>query len=216
MLPTRSDLADRNAELAQAYQQGDSQAGETLLQLNEGLIGRVARKYFARHPHALDLEDLRQEARIGLLRAAEVHDPARGAFSTVAVWWMEQTCRRAIDNTGALIRIPVNQRYLSGPRPEAVLALDRRVGGDQEDRFGELLEDPASVGWEDGVLTELQLAAAMGRLEETERTVIVQHFGLDAPKRSLRAIAEDLGYSPEWTRRTEARALGRLKRALAG
>jgi RNA polymerase primary sigma factor len=55
---------------------------------------------------SLDLDDLLQEARIGLMRAAELWEPSRGAFSTYAYVRMRQAIARAIDERGQMIRIP--------------------------------------------------------------------------------------------------------------
>lgn len=58
----------------------------------------------------LPLEDLIQEANIGLLRAAERFDFRRGfKFSTYATWWIRQAVTRGIADTARAIRVPVHQ-----------------------------------------------------------------------------------------------------------
>jgi RNA polymerase primary sigma factor len=57
----------------------------------------------------LPLEDLIQEANLGLMRAAEKFDFRRGfKFSTYATAWIRQGVLRALADTGRLIRVPVH------------------------------------------------------------------------------------------------------------
>jgi RNA polymerase primary sigma factor len=75
-----------------------------LIEANLRLVMFVARRF--RH-RGLDLADLVQEGTIGLLRAVDLFDPARGVtFATYATWWVRQTMGRAIEKSGRAIRLP--------------------------------------------------------------------------------------------------------------
>ncbi|HEY7151425.1 MAG TPA: sigma-70 family RNA polymerase sigma factor, partial [Solirubrobacterales bacterium] len=76
--------------------------------------------------HGLALQDLVQEAMLGLIRAAEKFDWRRGyKFSTYAVLWIKQAIQRGLDNTGRPVRIPahVAQRERTVNRTEAELSV---------------------------------------------------------------------------------------------
>jgi hypothetical protein len=71
------------------------EAQAALIRANMRLVASVAKEYRGR---GIPLVDLIQEGNIGLLRAVEEFDPAKGyGFSTYATWWIRQVIGRALD-----------------------------------------------------------------------------------------------------------------------
>jgi RNA polymerase primary sigma factor len=94
---------DEECHLAQRAACGDRDARRQLTEANLRLVVAIAKRYAGL---GVPLADLIQEGNLGLLRAVEDYDPARGRFSTHAVWWIKQAVRRALDNHARTIRIP--------------------------------------------------------------------------------------------------------------
>jgi len=73
---------------------------------NGRLVVAIARRYQHR---GLSLDNLVQEGTVGLLRAVDLFDPARGyKFSTYAVWWIKQAVTRALAQQVPLAHVPDN------------------------------------------------------------------------------------------------------------
>ena len=80
-------------------------ARERMILANTRLVISIARKH--KTGATLGFRDLVQEGVFGLAAAVEKFDHKRGLkFSTYATHWIEQSIRRAIENSGRTIRIP--------------------------------------------------------------------------------------------------------------
>jgi RNA polymerase primary sigma factor len=96
--------AAQERQLAYRIADGDAEAREHLVRANLRLVVAIARDYVGR---GLDLPDLIAEGNLGLLRAAEAFDPGMNTrFATYAGYWIKQSIKRALVNTGKAIRIP--------------------------------------------------------------------------------------------------------------
>ncbi|WP_024796832.1 sigma-70 family RNA polymerase sigma factor [Tomitella biformata] len=105
-LETRPRLgAVRKRALAVVVREGQA-ARQHLLEANLRLVVSLAKRYTGR---GMPLLDLIQEGNLGLIRAMEKFDYAKGfKFSTYATWWIRQAITRGMADQGRTIRLPVH------------------------------------------------------------------------------------------------------------
>lgn len=96
--------ADEEKKLAYKINDGDCQARDYMVRANLRLVVNIARGYTGR---GLSLQDLIAEGNMGLMRAVEGFDPSRNIrFSTYASYWIKQSIKRGLINTGKTVRLP--------------------------------------------------------------------------------------------------------------
>ncbi len=92
--------------LAKKIKRGDREARNHMIQANLRLVVKIAHDY---KDFGLPLLDLISEGNIGLIKAVERFDPAKGGkLSTYAAWWIKQSIKRALANQSKTIRLPVH------------------------------------------------------------------------------------------------------------
>ena len=92
--------------LAARIKKGDKKAREHMIKANLRLVVKIARDY---EGIGLPLLDLISEGNIGLMKAVERFDPAKGGkLSTYGSWWIKQSIKRALANQSKTIRLPVH------------------------------------------------------------------------------------------------------------
>lgn len=115
----------------------------SLIEANLRLVITIARSYMWSN---ISIEDLVQEGNIGLMRAVESFDFARGnRFSTYASYWVRQSIARAVNFHGRLIRMPVHViRELSRiSRCERIMLQENDGRVPTAEEIGKLLQMPA-------------------------------------------------------------------------
>ncbi len=130
-------------ELARRVKRGDTRAREQMIKANLRLVVKIARDY---EGIGLPLLDLISEGNIGLTKAVERFDPAKGGkLSTYGAWWIKQSIKRALANQSKTIRLPVHLVDKIARMQRAALQLQEELGRDPTDEeLGQALHVPAS------------------------------------------------------------------------
>ncbi|MGB1275226.1 MAG: sigma-70 family RNA polymerase sigma factor, partial [Nannocystaceae bacterium] len=145
---------DAERQLAQAR----ARFVEANLRLVISLVQKVGRGQ-------LPLHDLIQEGNLGLMKAVDRFDPARGVrFSTYAAWWIRHTVSRAIGDKSRAVRLPVHMVEQRRKLHRLTLAFEAKHGRSPTD-------------WELAELAELKLE----KLRQTRCFLVASGVSLDTP-----------------------------------
>ena len=148
-------------ELAAKIKRGDSKARSLMIRANLRLVVKIAHDYANL---GLPLLDLISEGNIGLMKAVERFDPAKGGkLSTYAAWWIKQSIKRALANQSKTIRLPVHLVDKISKMRRVSLQMSEELGREPTD--DELAEE---IGLSSGKVSQL-------------KTVAIRPASLDAP-----------------------------------
>jgi RNA polymerase sigma factor (sigma-70 family) len=208
--------------------------------------GREAKDRFIRHNlrlvvnqakgfrhYGVPFLDLIQEGTLGLIRAVEKYDERLGnRFSTYAIWWIQQSCMRAVQQTARTVRLPAPvqdeiRRYRrtlerfatrrpDSPRSEEVgrvlgLGRDAVDGLARLDRAALRLDEPVP-GRERGSLGDQLADGAPRSDEDADRVRVEREIALllgTLPQRDREILRARFGFADG-----EARTLQDVARTL--
>ena len=152
---------EEEVELAAKIKKGDKEARAKMIRSNLRLVVKIAHDY---GNLGLPLLDLISEGNIGLMKAVERFDPAKGGkLSTYAAWWIKQSIKRALANQSKTIRLPVHLVDKISKMRRVALQMSEELGREPTDE--ELAEE---VGLSSAKVSQL-------------KTVSIRPASLDAP-----------------------------------
>ncbi len=103
-----------------------SKARDRFVEANLKLAYSIAKRYMG---SGLPLDDLLQEANIGLIKGVDKFDWRRGfKFSTMATWWIRQQVSRSVADTALLIRLPAHAYEAANALHREARAWEARTG----------------------------------------------------------------------------------------
>src|SRR5438132_680964 len=152
---------DQEIELAAKIKKGDREARALMIRSNLRLVVKIAHDYANL---GLPLLDLISEGNIGLMKAVERFDPAKGGkLSTYAAWWIKQSIKRALANQSKTIRLPVHLVDKISKMRRVSLQMSEELGREPtDDELGE------------------EIGIAAGKVSQL-KTVSIRPASLDAP-----------------------------------
>jgi len=173
-------------ELAARIKKGDKKAREQMIKANLRLLVKIARDY---EGIGLPLLDLISEGNIGLMKAVERFDPAKGGkLSTYGSWWIKQSIKRALANQSKTIRLPVHLVDKISKMRRTAMRLQEELGREPtDDELGEELGITASrvAQMRMAAIRPASLDAPIGDEDSNNFAEVVQDESADTPYEQL-------------------------------
>jgi len=226
---------ERERELAERMLSGFITEEETkeiqkeLLEGNLRFVITVSKQY---QNQGLDLPDLIAEGNLGLMKAIENFDwSKRLRFISYAVWWVRQSILQSLNENARTIRLPVNvvQELHKAKKeldragvelPEKFVNLPYTVNLDnplneEGDTLLDILNNPNADLADANLSTEQtlkeKLLSMLDVLDEREKIIIQDYFGLSGSTRTLEDIGNDFDLTKERVRQIKEKALRKLR-----
>jgi RNA polymerase primary sigma factor len=230
---------ERERELAERMLSGFITEEETkeiqkeLLEGNLRFVITVSKQY---QNQGLDLPDLIAEGNLGLMKAIEHFDWSKQLrFISYAVWWVRQSILQSLNENARTIRLPVNvvQELHKAKKelekagvdlPEKFVNLPYTVNLDsplneEGDTLLDVLNNPNADLADANLSTEQtlkeKLLSMLDVLDEREKIIIQDYFGLSCSTRTLEDIGNDFDLTKERVRQIKEKALRKLRNETA-
>jgi RNA polymerase primary sigma factor len=174
-------------ELAKKIKKGDAEARERMINSNLRLVVTIAHDYANL---GLPLLDLISEGNIGLTKAVERFDPAKGAkLSTYAMWWIKQAIKRALADQSKTIRLPVHLGEKLAKMRRVALQISEDLGREPtDDELGEEIGIAAKkvARLRSAGIRPASLDASIGEDDSTEFSDVIGDEDAQSPFELLR------------------------------
>ncbi|EGT2192197.1 sigma-70 family RNA polymerase sigma factor [Clostridium perfringens] len=193
-----------NEELVVLYQRGDKKALDKLLKNNDGLIYKVASKFYSDKTSSIEFDDLLQEGRIGFILACSKYDIEyikKTKFITYAFYWIYQKIHRFITTYNTNEEISLNTPLSEENQDELINSIESH-------------SDEIKNREEELYLSELrlELEAVMDKHNTlNEREILKLYYGWDTDELSIEQIADIFETSSSNIKNTKARAIRKLR-----
>jgi RNA polymerase primary sigma factor len=202
---------------------------EELIEGNLRFVITVAKQY---QNQGLDLSDLIAEGNFGLMKAIKNFDWNKDLrFISYAVWWVKQSIIQSLNDNARTIRLPVNvvqdlqkakkEVEQSGKKLEdkftslpSIINLDMNIN-EEGDTLIDLIENHNAVvpdaGFHTKDILKDKLLSLLNVLDDREKSIIGDYFGLTGTPRTLEDIGSDFNLTKERVRQIKEKALRRLR-----
>ena len=229
MTPERErELAERMKSDTLTKREKDAIHKE-ILEGNLRFVITVAKQY---QNQGLDFPDLIAEGNLGLMKAIQNFDWTKKLrFISYAVWWVKQSILQSLNENARTIRLPVNVvQELHRAKKEVdkgiselddrlatlptTINLEQTINEDGDTLLDMIINQNASMP-DEGLNTEEmlkeKLLSILSILDERERIIVEDYFGLTGTPRTLEDIGNDFSLTKERVRQIKQKALRKLR-----
>jgi RNA polymerase primary sigma factor len=231
---------ERERELSELILSGNltelekQKINKELLEGNLRFVITVAKQY---QNQGLDFPDLVAEGNLGLMKAIESFDWSKKLrFISYAVWWVRQSILQSLNENARTIRLPVNvvQELQKAKKeleragvdmPEKFANLPYTINldnplNDEGDTLVDVLNNPNAELPDANLTTERtlkdKLIEMLDVLDDRERVIIQDYFGLSGSTRTLEDIGSDFNLTKERVRQIKSKSLRKLRNECDG
>jgi len=225
---------ERERELAERIISNDcterekEQIYQEMLEGNLRFVITVAKQY---QNQGLDLSDLIAEGNLGLMKAIQNFDWSKKLrFISYAVWWIKQSILQSLNENSRTIRLPVNlvqdinkikktslnpdkeieEKYTVIPK---TIGLDNYINEDGDTLIdlikNENSDRPDDIDPKNEI--NIKLNSILQNLDEREKTIVREYYGLNGTPRTLEDIGNDFSLTKERVRQIKEKALRKLR-----
>jgi RNA polymerase primary sigma factor len=226
---------ERERELAERMLSGfiteeeKKEIQKELLEGNLRFVITVSKQY---QNQGLDLPDLIAEGNLGLMKAIENFDWTKKLrFISYGVWWVRQSILQSLNENARTIRLPVNvvQELHKAKKelekegielPEKFANLPYTINlenplNEEGDTLLDIINNPNAELADANLSTEQtlkdKLLSMLDVLDEREKVIIQDYFGLSGSTRTLEDIGNDFDLTKERVRQIKEKALRKLR-----
>jgi RNA polymerase primary sigma factor len=200
-----------------------------LLEGNLRFVITVAKQY---QNQGLDFPDLIAEGNFGLMKAIKNFDWYKDLrFISYAVWWVKQSILQSLNDNARTIRLPVNvvqdlhrakkaiESNGGSLEPKfqglpSMIDLDMNINEEGDTLFDIIKNEDADMPDEvfnSKDLLKSKLMGLLNSLDDREKVIIEDYFGISGTPRTLEDIGGDFSLTKERVRQIKEKALRKLR-----